>query len=290
MVLYLPRSFAVSCSVDDHPPPDFFSMNRKLTCVLVASFVALAATASAQFKSRDVGGLRLLKPGKTTEVAPGKDYDLEGYGLMFGLHVGSDEGRFTYAKMKGDFDVTVRIEDIHSETKAMTEAGLMVRKSLHPCDLMLGMAVTSNEYEGEADQYTFMRRTKFAGFLFDSMPKQYEGGMGNDAFSYNATGYQPKNQNRLRPFPHVWLRLQREGDVYTAYSKENDAEWRKIGSVTLDLGEEPLVGMFVTANHHSKSAYVGNPASGSFVKFRDLTGFPPPPPPKTEDAPAPAAK
>jgi hypothetical protein len=235
---------------------------------------AVPLTGLAQFKSVDVTALRLLKKGTTTEITPGKDYDHEGYGLMFGLHVGSDEGRFSFVKIKGDFDVSVRMESVSNDERAMTEAGLMARKSLHPCDLMLGQAVTTNDYDGEADQYTFMRRTKFAGFLFDSMPKQYDGGMGNEAFSYNASGYQKSNLTRLRPFPQVWLRLQRQGNLYTGSIKEDEGDWRKIGSVTLDLGEEPLVGMFISANHHSKSAYVGNPAARAVVKFRDLTGFP----------------
>jgi hypothetical protein len=253
-------------------------MHRKILLSLLASALLSLPAAFAQIQSVDVTALRLLKPGATTEVTPGKDYDLEGYGLMFGLHVGSDEGRFSYQKIKGDFDVSVRVAGIHNDEQAFTEAGLMARKSLHPCDLMLGQSVSSNEYAGEADQYTFMRRTKFGGFLFDSMPKDFAGGMGNDAFSYNASGYQANNLNRLRPFPHVWLRLQRTGNTYTGYAKEENGEWRQIGTVTLDLGVEPLVGLFVSANHHSKSAYVGNPAARAVVQFRDLAGLPAAPP------------
>ncbi len=250
-------------------------MPRFLLRILAIFGALFPPCARAELESVDVAALGLLKPGRTTIVAPGRDYDLEGYGLMFGLHQGSDEGRFAFARIKGDFDISVRIEDIHNDEKAFTEAGLMVRRSLHPCDLMLGQSVSSNEYAGEADQYTFMRRTKYAGFLYDATPAHYgDNGYGNETFSYNATGYQTHNLRHGRPFPHVWLRLVRTGNTYTSYTKENDAAWHRMGEVALDLGGEPLVGLFVSANHHSATGVVGNPAARAVVRFRDLTGFP----------------
>ncbi len=232
---------------------------------------------AASFTSVHVGSLRPLRQAKATEVTPGKDYDLEGYGTMFGLHTGSDEGRFSYVELGGDFDVTVRIESIHNDEAAFTEAGLMARASLHPSALMVAQAVTTNEYVDDADQYTFMRRTKYAGFLFDSDPAEFAPRVfGNDAFSYQAQGYQPKNADGVqRPFPDVHLRLTRTGDDYVGMRRERDEDWIEIGRTTLDLGPTPLVGMFISANHHSASAVVGNPTARAIVHFRDLTGVTP---------------
>ncbi|HEX2861556.1 MAG TPA: hypothetical protein VHN79_07940 [Lacunisphaera sp.] len=257
-------------------------MLKKITASIVLSCALAAPSVLAQaFKSTVITALRPLKVAKFVEVTPGRDYDLEGYGLMFGLHVGSDEGSFTYRAIKGDFDVSVRMESVHNDDKAFTEAGLMARKSRHPSDLMVGQSVTTNQYEGDADQYTFMRRTRFGGFLYDAAPKDLPGGggLGNADFSYQARGYQKDNSGKAggktRPFPHVWLRLKREGDTYTGWCKEGvDGEWKQVGTTTVDLGEEPLVGIFISANHHSVSSTWGNPTSRAFVQFRDLTGFP----------------
>lgn len=256
-------------------------MTNKLLRTLGIAFACLPLLAAAQFKSSVITALRPLKVAKFVEVTPGKDYDLEGYGLMFGLHVGSDEGSFTYLPVRGDFDVTVRIASIHNDDQAFTEAGLMARKSRHPSDLMVGQSVSTNEYEGDADQYTFMRRTKFGGFLYDAAPKDLPGGggLGNADFSYQARGYQADNSGKkgghARPFPDVWLRLKREGNTYTGWRKEGaDGEWAQVGTTTVDLGEEPLVGIFISANHHARPNTWGNPTSRAFVQFRDLSGFP----------------
>jgi hypothetical protein len=52
----------------------------------------------------------------------------------------------------------------------------------------------------------------------------------------------------------VWLRMIRQGNVYKAYLKFGNADdwgkWEKMGVITFDLGEEPVVGIALSANHH----------------------------------------
>ena len=107
--------------------------------------------------SVDIGD---IKPGTTMLTNEGKGLKLMGYGTMFGMHVNSDQGRFAYTKMKGDFDVIVQVENVVSSTQAFAEGGIMVRKDLNPGGLMVANFVTGNKYNGESDQYTFMWRTK----------------------------------------------------------------------------------------------------------------------------------
>jgi len=221
------------------------------------------------FTSMDFGP---IPPGRTAEISPGVDYDVEGYGWMFGLHTGSDQGRFVYTRMRGDFDVSARIESIHNDKHAFTEAGLLVRRDLSPSGLMFGQFVTNNQYRGEADQYTCIFRLKEGGSLEQGRDggTHGPGSWGSDHFGYFASGYiRDDASKRPRPFPHVWIRIQRQGNTYRGYLKEADAPWRLLGQITLDLGREPYVGMALSANHHGAEHN-----TRAVVQYRDLTGFP----------------
>lgn len=226
--------------------------------------------AADRFASVDFGP---IPAGKTTAVPglPGA-YDVEGYGRMFGLHLSSDQGRFVYTRIAGDFEITARIHSIHNDKAAFAEAGLMVRRDLSPTGLMLGQFVTNNEYHGKADQYTFPIRLKESGKLIDGpttrgpLPKSW----GNDTFAYFASGFvETDASTKPRPFPNVWLRIRREGSTYSGLFKAGDADWRTLGHVTLDLGPEPYIGMAISANHHG-----GDSNTRTVVQYRDLAGFP----------------
>jgi len=220
------------------------------------------------FNSIDFGD---IKSGKTTVLNPGKDFDVEGYGRMFCHHLGSDEGRFVYVQVKGDFDISVRLESIHNDAAALTEAGLMVRKSLDPTSLLMSMAVTNNEYQSEGWPYTFMYRLVPGGFAgLNNEPSRNlthgEKTYGNSAFGCSDVEYFHGNMSTIpRPMPNVWVRLTKVGDRYTGYRKENNGEWVKLGDYTLNMGEDLYVGLFISGNHHG-----GNKDTRSVVKFRDV--------------------
>ena len=217
--------------------------------------------------------------GKTTEVTPGLDYDVESYGRMFGTHLGSDEGRFVYTKMSGDFDISVQIADIANTDRNYSEGGLMIRKDLTPTGLYVSMSATGNDYDGECDQYMFMYRMQRFGSLEPSDQRQIShhwgpNTYGNDSFGYAALfPYYLRNCSaRLRPYPNVTVRITKKGLRYTGYSREYDLEWVKFSDICVDLGKEFYVGMFVNANEHSMS-YPVSPDAMATVKFRNLQGI-----------------
>ena len=141
---------------------------------------------------------------------------------MFGMHVNSDQGRFAYTKMKGDFDVIVQVENVVSSTQAFAEGGIMVRKDLNPGGLMVANFVTGNKYNGESDQYTFMWRTKEGGTIepyWDIIEGFYgERTFGNPAFGYTARGWS-KTNTPARPYPYVWLRIIKARQCLQSLSK-----------------------------------------------------------------------
>lgn len=223
-----------------------------------------------------------IKPGVTSLINDGKGLKLTGYGTMFGMHTNSDQGRFAHRKVKGDFDIIVQVESVISSTQAFAEGGIMIRKDLNPGGLMVANFVTGNKYNGESDQYTFMWRTAEGGTIepyWDIIEGFYgERTFGNPGFGYTARGWS-KTNTPARPYPYVWLRIIRQGNVYKAYRKYGSAEdwgkWEKMGEITLDLGEEPMVGIALSANHHDPtvSGRLGDPNSSSEITILKASGF-----------------
>jgi hypothetical protein len=228
-----------------------------------AACTAPTHTASGDpFVSVDIGNPPPIE-GTTTTVKPGSDYDVLGYGRMFGLHWGSDMGRFVYMRKSGDFDISVRMEDVHPQNPSAAKAGLMIRRSLEPTDLFFSQEVDTNEFSYNCDQYCTIWRLKEGGAL--DIVDLVE----NDELRYKATGYTSGSCAGMpRPFPLVWLRITRKGNTYTAYKKEVDGDWIKMGENTFDLGSDPYIGMYIAPNEHGLDA-----DNGCEAKFRDLAGF-----------------
>jgi len=225
-----------------------------------------------RFISVDIGN---IKTGATTIVKDSNSINLKGYGTMFGMHNNSDEGRFCYTQIKGDFDIIIQVDTVMSSSgQAFAEGGLMVRKDLDPKGLMVANFVTSNNYEGETDQYTFMFRKKEGGSIepvWNIIENFYgEHTFGTPMFGYSARGWSTNNSPK-RNFPYVWLRIIRQGNTYKGYrkygSREDWGKWEEMSEITIDLGNEPYAGIALSANHHklNPSGSTGDPASMSEI-------------------------
>lgn len=255
---------------------------RLVSLFLVAALPGLGAE---PLTSVDLGAPAPLA-GTTTFTADSKGVTLQGYGTLFGLHTGSDQGRFAYTRVKGDFDVIVQVAGVSSSTKALAEGGLMVRQDLNPRGLMLANFVTGNDYAGGAcDKYTFMFRLQEGGSIEPIWDMAIEGfygdhTFGNPGFGYTARGYADRNEP-ARNFPYVWVRIIRQGNTYKAYRREGVksdwGKWEKMSEITVDLGDEPYVGIALSANHHHPTipgGRLGEPDSRSEIAIASITGLP----------------
>jgi hypothetical protein len=261
--------------------------------LLCASFLLMPAERSSSAMPPPKTGLTLTsidmgnpppKPGTTEVVNEGNGIRLQGFGTMFGMHLDSDQGRFAYAKIRGDFDVILQIDGVSSGSEAFAEGGLMVRRDLNPSGLMVANFVTNNNCRAETDQYTFMFRVKERGNLEPYWDMAIDGfygdrTKGNPGFGYSARGWSADNQPP-RNFPYVWLRIIRQGNTYKGYKRSgvrtNWGEWEKLAEITVDLGEEPFVGIALSANHHHPkiAGKIGDPESMSEISVLSATGFP----------------
>jgi hypothetical protein len=218
------------------------------------------------------------KQGKTIEVEPFKAYDLSGYGTQFGVHETSCKGRFAYTKLKGDFDVFCRVENVTNSAQQCAAAGLMARISAHPeAPFVKVVANSFNRVWKEYDPYVMGVRYENAGSVGKHESWQ-------EGFIYCIPD---SFVNHDIPFPMCWLRLKRQGNSFTGYFAETlgvptENDWKKYpfswvlgngpkGPTFIDsLGvfpDEMLVGTCLEANVE------GDPGIEAFASFRDINGL-----------------
>ena len=53
-------------------------------------------------------------------------------------------------------------------------------------------------------------------------------------------------------FPNAWLRLQRSGNTFTAYTSPDGSTWTEVGSVTVDMTASATTGMFVCSHNNTE--------------------------------------
>jgi len=252
-----------------------------IAAILLLSSMQYPKTAN-DFEVADIGN---CKTGYAALYNEGKGLQIKGYGTMFGMHVGKDQGRFVYKTLNGDFDIIAQVESVLSSSRAYAEGGIMIRESLEPDARMLGMLVANNNYEGENDQYTFLFRNKKGGSIepyWTIIDGFYgERTRGNPGFGYSARGWS-KNNKPERPFPNVWIRLIRQGNIFSAYRSFGeqgpyDFRWEKMSEINMVLPANALVGFALSANHHDPVVYgkIGNPESESEIIFREIIGWSP---------------
>jgi regulation of enolase protein 1 (concanavalin A-like superfamily) len=133
----------------------------------------------------------------------------------------SDAFLYYYRRWFGDGTITVRVNSIEN-TNPWAKAGVMFRETLDPGAKHV-MAIVSPG-RGVAVQY---RGT--AG--------------GTSANAALAVGTAPE-----------WLRLTRAGNTFTAFRSENGSNWRTLGTATVAMGADILVGVPVMSHNNSTLA------------------------------------
>ncbi|GAA5479319.1 LamG-like jellyroll fold domain-containing protein [Haloferula helveola] len=184
--------------------------------------VAIATEPIGPLTGVDVGGPAL--PGSTTR--DGDLITIEAGGTdIWGT---TDEFHFAHQQRTGDFDIAVRIESV-IQADLYTKTGLMVRESLNAdAKHVMALVFPSNA----------ARNNNTGGYEF-----QYRATAGG-----NATALYPPQPQPLVAFPNTWLRLKREGDVFTSFSSSDGHTWSEYASTTLSFPPQVYFGLAVTAH------------------------------------------
>ena len=212
---------------------------RFFWAVAAGILTSLSAAAQTTWSSADLG---LRTPvGKTLVTDSG--YDLtSATGDVWGY---SDNARFLYQSVSGDFDFRVRLESFLG-IAYWAKAGAMVRANLTPNSIN-GFAVATRE--SGWGRYMFTARL---------------------ADTYSSAVYLQGSFVRAN-YPAVWVRLVRIGYTLYPMSSTDGLVWEQMGSqlVTL-LPRTALVGMAVS--NHPESGTI--PATAQFRDINLLPGAP----------------
>ena len=157
----------------------------------------------------------------------------------------ADSFRFTHQSMAGDGQVTARVDALDL-TDAWAKAGLMMRATLASNSPHAMVAVTGGNGLG------FQHRT-VAG--------------GSSVHVAGPSGTAP-----------YWLRLVREGNLFTAFVSANGSTWSRVGSQTIVMPSTLFVGLAHTSHRNgvlgkasfSNVAVAGPPAPGPTVRYVKL--------------------
>ena len=133
----------------------------------------------------------------------------------------ADAFRYYYRALTGDGTITVRVNSIES-THAWAKAGVMFRETLAPGSKHV-MAIVSPG-KGLALQYRA------------------------------ATGGTSANAGLASGTAPEWLRLTRAGDTFAVFASEDGTTWRTLGTTTVAMGAQILVGLPVTSHNNATLA------------------------------------
>jgi fibronectin type 3 domain-containing protein/regulation of enolase protein 1 (concanavalin A-like superfamily) len=182
---------------------------------------------SAAYTSADIGSP--TPAGSTTVVTESRDYNVTaGGGDIFGT---SDQFRFVYRQVTGDFDYRVRVAALGAPVPE-SQAGLMVRETL------------------AANAKNVTVKVREIGFRMSY--RTTTGGSSTGAGSGTVT------------YPNAWVRLQRVGGNVTGYSSNDGVNWSSLGTIAITLPQTVFFGMAVAARTGN-----GTPTTAQFRDLSD---------------------
>jgi hypothetical protein len=211
------------------------------------------------------GGPGALAADPGDDATPGTDDDVYTvHGSGAGIGDAGDSFHFTYRRVRGDFEATVRITDLEPPSAGKGPYGLMVRADCAPdakyslvhANLEAAPAEGTEPAPGEGVFYQFRRTNRNAapnavtGFAFPDPD-------GDGPLLANQPGY---------------FRLLRRGPTFTGYASFDGVDWKLIGSDTwyaLGPKAELLVGFACSR---------GGAAEAGAIGFTDFRIRPPPSP------------
>ena len=179
-------------------------------------------TLPAPWTNRDIGGPALAG---SASAAGGTFTVAAGGDNIWGP---SDQFHFVYQPLQGDVEIIARVASLQY-ADAWSKAGVMIRESLTGSSRHAMMHVTGTE------GWWFMRRIASGG-------ESYE--------QFGSSGSAPG-----------WVRLVREGNLFTAYRSTNGTTWSLVGTETIAMASTVYVGLAVTSNNPQRGRQRHSPTS-----------------------------
>ena len=135
----------------------------------------------------------------------------------------TDQFQFLYQQMTGDAQIVARISGLEAPD-AWSKAGVMIRGAL------TASAAHASLFATAANGWSFQRRLVSGGSGF-----------------YTGAPIEAGSEQS-------WMRLVREGNLFTTYQSRDGSVWTLIGSETISMPETVYVGLAVTSHNALQTA------------------------------------
>ena len=183
-------------------------------------------------EDRDLGVSGNPAYAGSTLTFNGNDFEMQAGGSDFFWN-SYDAGHFADETRYGDFDVQVQVNGMNT-ADSCTQAGLMWRESTAADSRRIYVCVNN---PGQCNGYSALIRSN-------------PGANGVDWPSYSRPGVPSFVMG------YVWIRLQRQGNVFTAYNSSDGVNWNQYAQVTANFATVGIVGPATSARNNNGVATV----------------------------------
>jgi hypothetical protein len=189
-------------------------------------------------KSKTLADLKFIDIGKVTRrgVATVNQTEIvaQAYGSdIWGKH---DECLFGYKKIRGNFDIVVRVSSLTAAHK-YTKAGIMARTDLSDSSQHVFFQVFPDNSQRNKNNggCEFQYRIENGADMKAIYPDLNTAG---DKFNVN--------------YPDTWIRLMRKGDVFESYISSDNLTWNLYSTFTLKMPPVLYVGLALTSHNKNE--------------------------------------
>jgi len=173
----------------------------------------------APFRARDIGNTG--RPGFIA-LAGSSSFTLNGAGGS-AFASAQDAMFFVYQPLTGNGQITARLLSLQNYWD--NRAGVVIRESIDPASKTVALLARPSESSGVANEGAELRSRPSAG-----------------AGQTRIASLDQRQPN--------WLRLKRNGDVFTAYLSPDGLAWSRVGAITVAMAAKAYIGVAVQSAQH----------------------------------------
>ncbi len=203
---------------------------------------------SADIGTPEVKGTASLIDGVLTVKGAGKIGSSEGSNSRVRPELANsadDDFHFVYQPMEGNVEIVTKF-DSYTPVDNHTFQGLMFRSSLEDNAAMAALGFTMVKVDETTIWSSFMVNRATDGGDVQNISETIDSPEAAAKAGIPLIANLPFKEGNT--YLGTWLKLSREGDVFTGYVSSDGLVWQKVGSLTVDLPDTAYVGFAVDAN------------------------------------------
>ncbi len=203
---------------------------------------------SADIGTPEVKGTASLIDGVLTVKGAGKIGSSEGSNSRVRPELANsadDDFHFVYQPIEGNVEIVTKFNS-YTPVDNHTFQGLMFRSSLEDNAAMAALGFTMVKVDETTIWSSFMVNRATDGGDVQNISETIDSPEAAAKAGIPLIANLPFKEGNT--YLGTWLKLSREGDVFTGYVSSDGLVWQKVGSLTVDLPDTAYVGFAVDAN------------------------------------------